>query len=180
MLGVVFTEFLEMVETTFSEDMVDDIIDDTQLESEGAYTAVGSYDHSEIVALVSALSKRTEMPVDALIRAFGAHLFGQFVIRYASFFEGVTDIFAFLETVDGHIHKEVLKLYPSAELPSFNCERPDEQTLVMNYSSTRPFNELAHGLIEGAAKHFEADVSIEVEVLPATDVNRARFTIRCN
>ncbi len=45
MKGVVFTEFIEMVEDQFSADMVDDIIDDAQPPSGGAYTAVGTYDH---------------------------------------------------------------------------------------------------------------------------------------
>lgn len=42
MKGVVFTAFLEMVASQFSEDMVDDIIDAAQLPSGGAYTAVGT------------------------------------------------------------------------------------------------------------------------------------------
>ena len=54
MKGIVFTEFLEMVEDRFSLDMVDDLIDDCDLPSGGVYTAVGTYSHEEIVALVSA------------------------------------------------------------------------------------------------------------------------------
>jgi len=56
MKGVVFTEFLDMVEAKFSADMVDDIIDDAKLASGGAYTAVGTYPHSEMVALGVALA----------------------------------------------------------------------------------------------------------------------------
>ena len=51
MKGVIFTEFLGMVADRFSEDMVDDIIEASDLPSGGAYTAVGIYDHGEIVAL---------------------------------------------------------------------------------------------------------------------------------
>lgn len=40
MLGLVFTEFMELVEQEFSLDMVDDLIEDNQLSSDGAYTAV--------------------------------------------------------------------------------------------------------------------------------------------
>jgi hypothetical protein len=49
MKGMVFTEFLEMVEAKFSADMVDDIISDSDLPNGGAYTSVGTYDHSELV-----------------------------------------------------------------------------------------------------------------------------------
>lgn len=49
MKGIVFVEFLEMVESTFSAEMADDIIDACDLSSGGAYTSVGTYPHSEIV-----------------------------------------------------------------------------------------------------------------------------------
>ena len=55
MKGVVFTEFLDMVADRFSPDMVEDIIDDAQLPSGGAYTAVGTYPHEEMVAMADGL-----------------------------------------------------------------------------------------------------------------------------
>ena len=63
MKGMVFTEFLEMVEDKFSADMVDDIIDDSAPPSGGAYTAVGTYDHNELVGMVVALSQRSGLPL---------------------------------------------------------------------------------------------------------------------
>lgn len=44
MKGVVFTEFIEMVEGRFGLAMVDRIIEAAQLPSSGVYTAVGTYD----------------------------------------------------------------------------------------------------------------------------------------
>ena len=55
MLGIVFSEFTEMVEEVFSAEMVEKILDDCDLESGGAYTSVGSYSHTEIISLVGAL-----------------------------------------------------------------------------------------------------------------------------
>jgi len=42
MKGIVFTEFLDLVEEKFGMEMVDKIITQSELESEGAYTAVGT------------------------------------------------------------------------------------------------------------------------------------------
>ncbi len=67
MKGLVFTEFLDMVEQRFSADMVDDIIEASDLPSGGAYTAVGTYSHSEIVALVQQLAIRTGIAVPDLL-----------------------------------------------------------------------------------------------------------------
>lgn len=76
-----------MVAARFSADMVDDIIEDAALPSGGAYTAVGTYDHAELVAMVAALSKRSGVPVPELVRAFGRHMFGRFHAGYPAFFK---------------------------------------------------------------------------------------------
>jgi len=57
MKGMVFTEFLEMVEDQFGFTMADKIISEAELASGGVYTSVGTYHHQEMVALVVNLSK---------------------------------------------------------------------------------------------------------------------------
>jgi hypothetical protein len=162
MKGMVFTEFLEMVETKFSADMVDDIIADSQLPSGGAYTAVGTYDHSELVQMVGALSQRSGLPVPLLVKTFGEHLFGRFHALYPSFFQGIDSALDFLEGIETVIHTEVRKLYPDAQLPRFDCER-SEQGLKMVYSSPRHFGDLADGLIHGAIAFFGDKVDVTRE-----------------
>ena len=177
MLGVVFTELMEMVENKFGEDLLEDILDEVQLESGGAYTAVGSYSHKEIIQIVVALSKATELPVDDLVVAFGKHLMTVFAEKYPDFFSEVNDSFAFLSSVDQHIHKEVLKLYPNAELPQFICTEVDNMTLQMRYSSVRPFSNLARGLIEGTLSHFGEKATILSQDYSTDDKNIVQFTI---
>ena len=58
MKGIVFTEFLEMVEETFGLETVDTIIENSNLPSEGIYTSVGTYDFNEMVSLITALHKK--------------------------------------------------------------------------------------------------------------------------
>jgi hypothetical protein len=165
MKGMVFTEFLEMVESKFSADMVDDIIEDSQLPSGGAYTAVGTYDHGELVQMVGALAQRSGLPAPALVHAFGLHLFGRFYALYPGFFTGVPTALVFLEGIETVIHTEVRKLYPDAQLPQFDCVRT-ESGLDMVYLSPRHFGDLAAGLIEGALLHFGDPVSVTRFDLP--------------
>lgn len=177
MKGVVFTEFLEMVEARFSADMVDDIIDDAQLPHGGVYTSVGTYPHSEIVAMVVALSQRSGLAVPDLVRAFGQYLFGRFVIAYPSFFKGATGAFEFLAGIEDIIHAEVLKLYPDAELPRFIVEHHDARKLVLLYQSPRHFEDLAEGLMLGCVAHFGEPIRIEREASSATGSTGQRFTL---
>lgn len=178
MKGIVFSEFIEMVEDVFGPEVADRIIMDSQLPSGGAYTSVGTYDHSEMLALVQRLAELTDSSVEELVRRFGHYLCGRFVRLYGSFFQGVEGVFDFLETIDEHVHVEVQKLYPDAELPRFSTQRPDANTLVMTYQSKRPFAALAHGLILGSIDHFGEAVSVVMEDLSAGQGNQARFVLR--
>lgn len=177
MKGIVFSEFIEMVESVFSPEMADTILDVADPPSGGAYTAVGTYDHKELIALVQALAEQTGKPAHQLVHQFGEHLAGRFVTLYPGFFEGVEDTFAFLETIEGHVHKEVKKLYPDAELPRFETRREGE-TLRMTYRSTRPFADLAEGLIEGCAHHFGDRLQISRSDRKEGDLNIAEFELR--
>ena len=76
MKGIVFREFIDVVEVQAGEDVVDDMIGKANPASGAAYTAVGKYDWKEMVDLVVALSEITSTPVPDLIHVFGRHLFG--------------------------------------------------------------------------------------------------------
>ncbi|MDQ5769257.1 heme NO-binding domain-containing protein [Thiothrix subterranea] len=162
MKGLVFTEFLDMVEQQFSANMVDDIIEASDLPSGGAYTAVGTYSHSEIVTLVQQLAIRTGIAVPELIKAFGHYFFGRFVALYPSFFTAAPDVFDFLDSIENHVHVEVLKLYPDAQLPTFETQREGSDKLIMIYRSKHPFATLAAGLIEGCLAHYQVTAHTEM------------------
>ncbi len=162
MKGLVFTEFMEMVEQTFSADMVDDIIEASALPSGGAYTAVGTYPHSEMVSLVQNLSRQTGVSAPDLIKTFGQYLFGRFIKLYPMFFINTPDAFDFLESIENYVHTEVRKLYPDAELPTFEIIRDGERSLTMIYRSQHPFAALAEGLIEGCLEHYQIKAQLGI------------------
>jgi hypothetical protein len=179
MKGIVFREFLDMVEDRFGMDLVDRIIEEADLPSGGAYTTVATYDHHEIIRLVDRLHRATGMPIPDLLRTFGHYLFGRFYGLYPAFFAGVDSAFTMLEQVESIIHVEVRKLYPDAELPSFDTSRPDPDRLVMLYRSQRPFADVAEGLIRGCIDHFGEDIEVRREDLgPGPDgENRSAFEL---
>lgn len=116
MKGVVFTEFMELVETRMGLEMLDRIITEADLPNDGAYTSVGTYDHAELVRLVQALSNASGLTVPQLIHLFGEHLFQRFSVQYKALFADSRTAFDFLARIDDVIHVEVRKLYPDAEL----------------------------------------------------------------
>jgi hypothetical protein len=177
MKGVVFTEFLEMVEDRFSPEIADHIIEASDLPSGGAYTSIGTYDHTEMVQLVTQLSAATGTTVPVLIHAFGKYLFGRFVVLYPQVFEGVGSAYSLLERIDDTIHVEVLKLYPDAELPRFECVTPEPGRLTMIYRSRRGFADLAAGLIDGCIEHFGETIDVQREDLSGGQGTCVRFSL---
>lgn len=177
MKGIVFTEFLGFVGKRFGEDMVDDIVDACPLRSGGAYTAVGTYDHAEIVALCGALAERTGAPAHELVKAFGDHLSQTFEKGYPDFFTRSAHYFDFLESIEAHIHIEVRKLYPDAELPTFTVQERSDKRMVMDYRSPRRMGALAEGLMEGTARRFGVQARVRAEPLDAADGQAVRFTV---
>ncbi|MGH1456840.1 MAG: heme NO-binding domain-containing protein [Alphaproteobacteria bacterium] len=166
MKGIVFTELFEMIEHLFGEDMIDNILDDCELETGGAYTTVGTYNYKELIEIVGALSKHTNIPFRELVKKYGNHLFFRFHEIMPEFFEEPKSAFEFLESVHGYIHVEVKKLYPDAALPSFETQRNTDDVLTMIYKSQCPFADFAEGLMVGCIEFYKESITIE-----STDFN---------
>jgi len=163
MKGVVFTEFFDMVEAVFDADMVDNLIDDCDLSTNGAYTSVGTYPHTELLQLVGALSIRADIPVKDLVYKYGHHLFARFSVLMPVFFAKPNNAFEFLESVHDTVHVEVKKLYSDAQLPNFATSRQGDNQLQMVYESQCPFADFAHGLMVGCIDHYGENVDITFE-----------------
>lgn len=168
MLGMVFTEFLEMVEQRYSPELVDQMLTETPLANNGAYTAVGYYPHEEMQALVTTLARLTGSSVSMLTQVYGEHLFQRFVETYPQMLAHCKDAFSLLSSVDGHVHQEVHKLYPQAQLPSFETAEHTPQHLVLIYRSSRGLADLAEGLIRGCIYHYGEAIRVRREDLPSS------------
>jgi hypothetical protein len=68
--------------------------------------------------------------------------------------------------VERYVHLEVKKLYSDAELPSFTCVSPYPGRLEMTYRSARNLPDLAEGLIQGVADHFNERIEVKRERIP--------------
>ena len=177
MKGIIFSEFIEMVETEFSITLSNEMIDESTLASSGSYTSVGTYDYHEMLQLITKLSEKTGVPIQDLVQSFGTYLFGRFHDLYPAVFNNIGDTFSFLEHVEDHVHMEVRKLYSDTQLPTFETSRPTDKTMVMVYKSKRPFAALALGLIHGCVIHFGESIDVQWQDLSSDGTGHARFTL---
>lgn len=163
MKGIIFTEFFDLVEKTFGFDVAERLLDECDLPSGGAYTAVGTYDHSEILTLVGRLSHVTGLPAPQLLGAYGQFMYPKLHAQLETMGLAFNDCFSLFSALDNIIHPEVLKLYPDAELPRFSAERVSDSQLKLEYRSCRPFAHMAEGLVHGCAALFNETVSVSLE-----------------
>lgn len=177
MKGVVFDEFVNMVEERFSLETADKIINASNLATGGAYTSVGTYDHQELIQLVARLSEESGIPAPQLLSTFGEYLFKRFSILYPSYITEHQSSFELLSSLDDKIHVEVKKLYPDAELPRFEHEFLNPETMVLVYRSKRQFSDLAEGLIRGCISHYAENIAVARQELPSQDGSHTRFTL---
>lgn len=178
MKGLVFSEFTNLVDEKFGPEMIEDLIDATEPASGGAYTSVGIYDHQELINMVVELSARTGVETSELVRLFGHHLAKVFSTKFAEFFGEVSNTIDFLKQIDNHIHVEVAKLYPDAELPVFSFDDSDSQVFCLNYSSTRGLADLAQGLIEATSDFYQEKFHIERIDSQDGELYQAQFMLR--
>jgi hypothetical protein len=179
MKGIVFTEFLELVEDKFGLEMVDNIISSSELESEGIYTSVGTYSFSEMLQLLEHLSHNTGISIDNLLLVYAEHFFSVIEDSYPGLLATYKDPIEMISSIEDHIHVEVRKIYPDAELPTFEVVEKTDTSLVMIYTSSRAMHHFGLGLMNKTFEHFNATATIALEKIKE-DGTEVRFIINKN
>ncbi len=177
MKGVVFTEFYEFVEEQHSPMLLQEIINHANLESRGVYTATGTYPTCEMGALVTTLAEKTDSDVSALLKLFGEHLCAHFYKSSPHFFDNVSTAFDLLASVETHIHVDVKKLYPDAELPTFEILEHTKDRFIMLYKSSRGLGDLCEGLIKGCLDHYEETARLQRTLITNDPITIIKFTL---
>ncbi|MEA1956676.1 MAG: heme NO-binding domain-containing protein [Campylobacterota bacterium] len=117
----------------------------------------------------------TDIPIPTLLEVYGVHLFPKLINVLPQFNNQDTDLLEFIESVENHIHVEVRKLYPDAELPTFEVVNSNSNELQFNYISKKNIPQLAKGLILGASKHFNKKLDVDFK---HTEDGKILFTVK--
>ncbi|PQJ23137.1 heme NO-binding domain-containing protein [Tenacibaculum sp. SG-28] len=176
MKGIIFTEFLKMVEERYGLETVDSIISATPLESKGIYTSVGTYNYSEMLSLLATLSSTTNTEINKLVYTYGLYFFSVIENSYKNIIETYGSSFDLISSIENHIHVHVRKIYPDAELPSFITREKKTNRLVIEYQSDRAMHSFAQGLMERTIEHYQENIRLEKSIL-VPDGTKVLFTL---
>ena len=179
MKGIVFTEFLDLVEEKFGLEMVDAIISQSKLESKGVYTSIGTYSFSELLQLLQNLQTKTGISIDNLLLIYGEHFFSVIETNYKDLLSSYNDPIEMLASINNHIHVEVRKIYNDAELPTFIIKEKTKKTLILIYKSSRSMHHFGLGLMNKTFEHFNSKATIVLEKIKK-DGTEVKFIITKN
>ena len=162
MKGFIFTNFIDFVEKSDGLDMVDQMLEECDLASEGVYSAFNSYEFDELVTLLTYVSKKTDISPQILLETFGRFVFPYLIGKHSYIIEKYSNAIDLIAGIENHIHIEVKKLYEDAELPTFNVVEKKEDSLTIIYTSTRGLTYFAIGLMKETLQFFKVKGTIDM------------------
>jgi predicted hydrocarbon binding protein len=160
MQGIIFNALEEFVLDAADMEVWNDVIEQSQVASGGAYTAGVLYDDAEIVALASTLCDKLGVSLADGLKLFGKFLFGFLLNRGPIELKEYKDTQSLLADLEDVIHKDVKRIHPDAYTPFFEFRRSNDNEGELIYRSDRKMCAVAEGLVEGAAEHFGQQVSM--------------------
>jgi hypothetical protein len=150
--GIIFNLAEDVISAERGAEAWDDLLDELGLD--GAYTSLGSYPDEDFLRLLDGVARLGGRSRDEVITRFGEQALPRLAAHYPAFFDGHRTTRSFLLTLNDIIHPEVRKLYPGADVPTFEYADTGDGGLALTYRSGRQLCALAEGFIAGAARHF--------------------------
>jgi hypothetical protein len=163
MKGFIFTNFIEFVETNHGLEMVDEMITNCNLPSEGIYSSFSNYDFDELVSLLTYVSQKTNVNPEILLEKFGAFVFPYLIGKHSYIIENFDNPIDLIGGIENHIHIEVRKLYNDADLPTFRVVEKTTKKLTVIYNSSKGLTFFAIGLMKETLNHFNVNGSITID-----------------
>jgi len=178
MQGSIFTAFSDMIIEKIGMEQWNELLEKTGPVSQGLYTSGDQYADSELVNMVVLLSEKTGVKPETLIQDFGQYLFSSLYENCPSDISNIKNLREFLLSIHSVVHVEVKRLHPNAYLPTFEYEDGEGTDLIMYYSSKRKLCHASVGLIHGAAKQFNEEITISHPECMHTGKERCKLIIK--
>jgi len=162
MKGALFVHMIGFAQQELGEITAERIIAALDLQSGGAYTAIGMYPLAEFGQLHDRFAAVMELEPAEFSRRLGHYALPILVAMRDT--DTGTHIFDFLEQVHGVIHRDVRKLYKDASPPDVQVvARDGSDKLTLRYDSRRPMAAFCTGMLEGALRVFDPQGMYKME-----------------
>lgn len=153
------------------------VIENAHLENKGAYTAIGFYQHQDILKLMESLNEFVNTPRNRLLKSYGEYFFYRLSLKYPESISKYSSTFSFLQQAPLLLDREIRKLEPEGYVPEIKTELLNPYSMHLYYYSEDKLSYLLEGLISGCIGQFEEQISLKRENLN-TDESKVRFVLQ--
>lgn len=180
MKGLIFIHFMEYMQNVHDASIARETLASAErLGADGKYKESDTYPYEELFQLAGNLAAQTGVTMAAIFENFGEYLFINLARQFGHFFAPDETLFSFLQKLEDHIHVEVRKKYPGANLPGFTFNQIDKNNLKMIYTSERAMSDFGIGMIKGAAIWFRRQVFVgKKDLTPDRSGTRVELLVR--
>ena len=159
MHGLIFAELKKYVTTKLGPTAWDALLHEANL-TKRFYLTGESYPDAEAVALVTAASRITKQPANAILENFGEFIAPDLIEIYRSFIKPKWKTLDLIEHTEATIHKTVRLRDPGAAPPRLKTRRVSSREVEILYTSERKMCGVAKGIARGIAKHYGEQVEV--------------------
>lgn len=160
MHGIVFVALKDYVTDNYGQDawtaMLEEVDPDTVL-----YIPLKEYPDEDLFGFVEAAVEMTGVDEDTLVRDFGSHIVPPLMQTYGAYAEDDWSALELIANTEEYIHESLRERHDSTFTPpQLTSEWIDEDTVSVGYESGRQLCELAKGIIDGIADHYDEDLTV--------------------
>lgn len=170
MRGLMFNYLLEYIRSQYEYDVVDAIIEASEVENNGSYANGGMYRDADFIKLIATASETLQVSTLQLLESFGKQTFKPIYEKLMTIYDHdaykqntISNAFDFIVMLDTIHYKEVVKLYPDSIFPHFDIINRNDSTLEVLYRSQRHLPYIAKGLLEGCVEYFNEALTVEIQ-----------------
>ncbi len=174
MKGSIFLLFEEFVVESYGEELFEELLASTELETVEPFVAPGTYPATDLVALLMTASAKSGLSTDELLHRFGVFAFPALARSAGPLLDGIDSPQVLLQSLEAVVHTEIRKLDPEANPARFEVVDLGPDELELHYVSPLGLFSLVEGLLDGIAAWFDQPV---VHQRVSTDGTNAVFRI---
>jgi len=160
MHGIVLSALKDFVEEQAGAEAWNHLLAEANLTGK-AYRPIQEYPDDEAADLFAAASRKTSLPLDSLLEAFGEFLTPTLMRLYGHLARPEWRCLEFIEHAEHAIHKVVRVNISGARPPVLAVSRLGPNEISVDYSSHRKMCGLAKGIVRGVARHYRETIDLQ-------------------
>ena len=161
MKGIIVKCLSEMVKSNFGELKWKEIMQQSGENPYVVINAISDIDDQKVFKLFENTCEVLNLSKQQACDAFGNYFVNTFASKmYAIFYNKFKNAKEFIMEMD-NVHEIVTRNIINARPPRFTIEEVDENTIIVNYKSTRNMIDFYVGLVKGVGIYFNTPIGIK-------------------